>query len=460
MLKNITILLSPTIAYLRTNTGLTIFVMPFTHHLKPLGAGNEDLMTVNLDTGRDGVIVLGKNGTTFKAEAQQKYLVFISRQHLEIVVKDGLFSVKPVSRNKGSVRLNWGDCAHDRVTPLAIGDIITLLGKHSHYNYELVLGPAEDIIECFTRPEKRVRLDQHENRVEMSEESTAPIIAHPLEVPAPAQPSVPLLKISAEITEVSECSICLLPMAYAFNLSCGDSFCYSCIADWIEQKKTSCPNCNGSIVNGLDGMSHNRTLDNIIRELMKKVGDDAATDWESRWLEGKNKKKEIDDKKITVVQSSSSSSSSSAASGLDPSMRGVAGAQTGQPPAMGRPGPFGQMNMNVFQGHGGAQGGAGTGSGGGPSNSRRQTNSGLISAASSMRLSRPRPTTTPGPSSGRAGGAAVSVARPSSGGGEVVVLAPRVISVGGASRVRSGGGGAAARATNGGGGGVIDLTLL
>lgn len=60
-----------------------------------------------------------------------------------------------------------------------------------------------------------------------------------------------------------ECSICYETMAYAHSLSCGDSFCYSCISDWASQQKSSCPLCQAAFL--LPQAILNKTVNSAIR---------------------------------------------------------------------------------------------------------------------------------------------------------------------------------------------------
>lgn len=59
-----------------------------------------------------------------------------------------------------------------------------------------------------------------------------------------------------------ECSICYETMAYAHSLSCGDSFCYSCISDWAS-KQGACPLCQAAF--SLQQAILNKTVNSAIR---------------------------------------------------------------------------------------------------------------------------------------------------------------------------------------------------
>eukprot|EP00981_Chlorochromonas_danica_P001591 scaffold342_cov208-Ochromonas_danica.AAC.15 len=103
-----------------------------------------------------------------------------------------------------------------------------------------------------------------------------------------------------------ECGICFETMACVVSLNpCGDNFCYSCIADWAE-KRRSCPLCN--TVFDVKQVLPNRLVESSIREVLRN-SKEALDAWEARSSEGLVRRKKA------MPSSSSSSSSSSLLAG-------------------------------------------------------------------------------------------------------------------------------------------------
>ena len=45
------------------------------------------------------------------------------------------------------------------------------------------------------------------------------------------------------------CRVCIRPMYEPYTISCGHTFCYSCLAQWFQNHKSNktCPDCRASV---------------------------------------------------------------------------------------------------------------------------------------------------------------------------------------------------------------------
>lgn len=109
-----------------------------------------------------------------------------------------------------------------------------------------------------------------------------------------------------------ECSICFEPMACAVSLvPCGDTFCFACIADYVEaqkDKEKKCPHCQASGVD-LSRALPSRLVEDSVRKLLEQMQDATVLkDWEARVKDGVQRRK-------AALGGASSSSSATAGAG-------------------------------------------------------------------------------------------------------------------------------------------------
>lgn len=258
-----------------------------THHLRPTGAGKDELNAIEFDSAENKIVTLGRNLTT-TAAANGKNFQFLSRSHVEVIVEEGTFYIKPTSRQEGMVYKNWQVCQHNERSALDVDDTISLLGNISYFNYQLQLGPFKNALGTDPTMTKKRRIEEEsEGDINVIGATTTSNISGASSSSSSSAPSTthPSTK---ELDECSECTICLDTIAFAHNLMCGDAFCYSCIVDWCE-KSSKCPYCQEDF--DQKAIVHNKSLDKIIYEIVRASGTENLAQYEARMEQGRESKK-------------------------------------------------------------------------------------------------------------------------------------------------------------------------
>lgn len=303
------------------------------YNLIPSGPGADQLAPLSFKTGADILILLGRK-EIFRANATSNEKSYISRRHCEIHVRNKRIHIKPLCQLPTKVCRNAIACPQGKLTELVDGDVIYLLGPTSKCQYTLQIdrdggGAEKSPLASSAKSNSRsiggatrspavnptnlglVDLSHPHNSQDIATKATSSAVASssssseamPAEstvqsVPETAAPNLNTLAPSNSTTATAgptvetraieehlECMICLEAIAFAHNLpACGDTYCYECLHDWAK-KSTCCPSCNAGFT--LDSAMFNRTLDNVIYEIVKTHGEEALGAWNARKERGK-----------------------------------------------------------------------------------------------------------------------------------------------------------------------------
>jgi hypothetical protein len=268
----------------------------------PYGEGENCLHTIKLVKNQE--IIIGRNPATFSLDANHKNIGVISRRHMKILWKgcNEVF-VTVLTSTPGMVSVNGVNLAvaivsQEKVSAPAA--LATATVAHDGDNVSLM-----NIDKCFNYKLQGIRV-VHEPPTEKTKPNEDEKLT-----------SQPTAKASSSsscdegLVSKTECSICLLPLAFAHALHpCGHHFCYTCIFDWTKSNKV-CPTCQSTI----SGTNPSHVLNDIIEGVLSNYDDKSILiDWKERLEEGIGRKKVDGDIAVTAIVAAASTPSPSTAS--------------------------------------------------------------------------------------------------------------------------------------------------
>lgn len=234
--------------------------------LTPVGEGSSLLNRVELR--KDEEIELGRNAHTILGDGSFETFKYMSRKHVKVIGREDHVVVREISNAKNTCAINGKRMEYDVDLTLYPGDKLTLLSVLNFFHY---------LLESREEPKRVV--------VDVEKESGKKRTTHEAKLASPP----PKTKLPRELAELTDCTICLEPMALSHAISpCGHSCCYACLIDWLE-KDPKCPTCSTPAT----GLLPSHFADSIIHQVLK---DDAKglEEWQERVEEGKQRKREGD----------------------------------------------------------------------------------------------------------------------------------------------------------------------
>lgn len=274
--------------------------------LRPVGAGAKHLKKLRIEKDGEG-FSLGRNTFTFSDEDSDNCL-YVSRKHAELKrIGDELF-ITAYPRTAALIELNGVKIATTTKKSLVPGDILSLLGNKSFFNYEIRKDETkrltgDGVAEVETMKKRRLLDasllssgdddDEISDRTCSNSSSNGTAVAGVSQtnrehVLAPASPPVRVLPEKSEIERGLECGICFELIACGHCISscdCGATYCYSCVVDSAQNR---CPTCSAAFTDAQ--LLHNRTVDGLVRMLLKASPDELRV-WEHRFQEQLSRKK-------------------------------------------------------------------------------------------------------------------------------------------------------------------------
>lgn len=237
--------------------------------LIPFGDGEQCLHSIKLVKNEE--VIVGRNRTTFHGEHNN--FAYISRRHVKIQWSGGdEVLISALTTTPELVRVNDTvlSCTDENPTIAVEGDCLCLMHKAQCFNFKI------------SAIHKKAQIQESPKEI--------------LELPKPgseqkANDDISAVKVDQTdetLISKTECSICLLPLAFAHAVNpCGHHFCYSCIFDWSKVNAT-CPSCQENVT----GMHPAHLLNDIIEGVLSTFDDiNILKDWKERLAEGVAQKK-------------------------------------------------------------------------------------------------------------------------------------------------------------------------
>lgn len=234
--------------------------------LTPVGEGSSLLN--RLELRKDEEIELGRNARTISGDGSFETFKYMSRRHVKVTGREDHVVIREISNARNTCAINDTRIAYDTDVKLYPGDKLTLLSVLNFFHYQLESReePKRVVVDVEQTPGKKRTAD---------------------EVTLASPPSK--AKLPRELAELTDCTICLEPMALSHALSpCGHSCCYVCLVDWLD-KDPKCPTCSTPAT----GLLPSHFADSIIHQVLK---DDpkGLEEWQERVEEGKQRKRQGD----------------------------------------------------------------------------------------------------------------------------------------------------------------------
>jgi hypothetical protein len=241
------------------------------YELVPYGSGKDELCRIILVPGEE--IFLGRNEVTLKM-LNGPNAPYLSRRHVSIMTGEDSVNLTVLSRNNEMVSVNGSLMKCGDTCQLQPMDKCTLFTKASYYHF--ILKPLESIDDNIS---ENPNSQPSSKRQKLMNDLTPSINHQSVDQVAPSKESHEAL--SAALLSITDCSICLLPMALAHTIvPCGHNFCFVCLNDWME-KHSLCPICQL----GIDAVTPSHMTSNIISEILKSSPEDFK-DWQERESDG------------------------------------------------------------------------------------------------------------------------------------------------------------------------------
>jgi len=166
---------------------------------------------------------------------------------------------------------------------LQAGDIVTFGRKMEPPEFEFVFEAAEPPAKQQATPAVPLEVAS-ENIRKLREELAAERRQKEAEALRQKQASDTNLNLTDEL----HCSICRDFIVQAATIECSHTFCWSCIDQWLRQKKFECPECRADVTRA---PVRTRAIENIVQKAVDRLADNKKAEFGARVSEAEARAK-------------------------------------------------------------------------------------------------------------------------------------------------------------------------